>query len=145
MKCVSIRQPQAQAVALGVKPVENRSRNIVGTFRGDMAVHVSKTPASPLAVARACELGFEYSLPLYLGQVIAVVRLVGVHRPGDRPDCQPGRLCSPWAEEDMWHLVLENPRRLRYPMMIPGKLGLWQFPDKDLDGRWPDQDEAHHG
>ena len=43
MKCLTIREPWATAVMDGLKPVENRTRNIAGTHRGAIAVHVSGT------------------------------------------------------------------------------------------------------
>ena len=39
-------------------------------------------------------------------------------------------LCSPWAEPDVYHLVLANPRPLSVPMEWKGALGIRHLPDE---------------
>jgi hypothetical protein len=43
MKAISIREPWACLIVHGPKRIENRSRNIVGTYRGPVLIHVSKS------------------------------------------------------------------------------------------------------
>ena len=136
MKCLTIREPWAKAIMDGLKPVENRTRNIAGTHRGAIAVHVSQTYDGHPATERVQRLAPAFRLDLrYVGMIVGVVYLVGVHRPGDTDKCQPGALCSPWAEEDRVHLVLANPVRFRYPIRAVGRLGLWDLPDAKIIGR----------
>jgi len=148
MRCVTIREPWASAIFTSGKDIENRTRNLAGAHRGPLAIHVSQTYDGHYATGLVQKIDPTYRLDTrYLGYVIGVVDLVDVHR---YPDCRDadGAHCSPWGDpiNGIVHLVLANPRRLKYPMWIPGKLGLWQFPDAKLDGRWPDDDsEADRG
>ncbi len=145
MKCLTIREPWAKAIMDGLKPVENRSRNVAGDHRGPLVVHVSQTYDGHPATRRVQQLAPGYTLDLrYVGLMVGIVDLVDVHRPGDRPDCQPGALCSPWAEEDRVHLVLANPRRFRYPLRAVGKLGLWSIRDDKIADREL-AEEVDHG
>lgn len=148
MKALTIRPPWTNAIMDWSKDVENRTRNLVGAYRGPLAIHVSTTGVD----ARGWRAIDQFSrvpidpdrIQLQPGYVIGVVDLVDAHR---YPSCldADGAHCSWWAEQipGMWHLVLENPRRLQYPMWIRGRLGLWEFPDEKLDGRWPA--EVLHG
>lgn len=42
MRAISVRQPWAWAIMHGGKDVENRSRNIAGSYRGPVAIHAGK-------------------------------------------------------------------------------------------------------
>lgn len=149
MYAISVRPPWPHAIMWLGKPVENRSRNIAGTYRGPLALHASQNidPWAYNDFTRILGCPVPPFNPIMAGHVLGIVQLVDVHRPGERANCQPGRLCSPWAQEGHVHLVLADPRPLRYPMWMVGRLGLWQFDDTLLDGRWPDPDtaEARHG
>lgn len=86
--------------------------------------------------------------PLHGGRIIGVVDLVDAHRaqssdmkppicwqPADSigwvpfdgvdpyPDFAP-RMCSPWGQQDGYHLVLSNPLALSRPIPFKGALGL---------------------
>lgn len=143
MKAITIRPPWTNAIMDWSKDVENRTRNIAGAFRGPLAIHVSTTGIEQAgfdAIYRHTTARLHPdNLKLYRGYVIGVVDLVDAHQ---FPSCvdADGAHCSWWADqaEGMWHLVVENPRRLKYPMWIRGRLGLWEFPDDKLDGRWPE-------
>lgn len=136
MRCLTIREPWAKAIMDGLKPVENRTRNVAGAHRGQLVVHVSQTYDGHPSLRRIQLLVPDFKLDLrFAGLIVGVVDLVDVHRPGERPDCQPGALCSPWAEEDRVHLVLADPRRYRYPLRAVGKLGLWEIRDSKLADR----------
>lgn len=43
MKAITVRQPWAWAIIYGQKDVENRTRNIAGSYRGPLLIHVSLT------------------------------------------------------------------------------------------------------
>ncbi len=45
MRVLTVRQPWAWAIIHGGKDVENRSRNIAGSYRGPVAIHVAKQHA----------------------------------------------------------------------------------------------------
>lgn len=129
-----MRQPWAYAIIHGGKDVENRSRNIAGTYRGLVAIHAAK---SRLATFDALHAGLWPYRPRAhtLGAIIGVVDLVDVHSPATdlrRDDfCQTamGDLCSVWAEIEAWHLVLANARPLAEPIPYRGALGLRTLPD----------------
>lgn len=105
MKGISVRQPWAWSIIHGGKDVENRSRNIAGSYRGPVAIHASKTVDedaldyhSPMAGlfgwscpdrgkhshnTRLCEKCAERRAiereKSWLGGIVGVVDLVGVH------------------------------------------------------------------
>lgn len=127
MKVITVRQPWAWAIIHGGKDVENRTRNIVGSYRGTLGIHVSKTPACKIGetvagadveferdrggyLARSERFARPYRLPVDMpGQIIGTVEVVGVHSASVIDGC--GRLahdcpehgtcrhhCSPWGE-----------------------------------------------
>ncbi len=82
MRAITVRQPWAWAIVHGGKDVENRSRNIAGSYRGLIAIHAGLadyeqgTPAG----ARYKELyGGETPTEIVFGAIIGVVDLVDVH------------------------------------------------------------------
>lgn len=144
MKAITVRQPWAWAIIYGGKDVENRTRNIAGSYRGPLVIHAGKTHDEDeyYDVQNLLPGGVEIPDSLAFGCVIGVVDLVDVHQ-GDCitidtyccEDCeQRVRTCSPWAELKSHHLVLENPRPLPIPSQYPGRLGLWELPDHLLRG-----------
>ncbi len=147
MRILTVRQPWAWAIMHG-KDVENRVRNIAGTYRGPIAIHVAqqqdRDAFSNSAVRdelnAAADRWYERFDPngrlvppwqQNLGRILGVVDLVDVH---DADSCQgwgpvsEGVIdhfwCSPWAEVDAHHLVLADPRPLREPIPYRGALGL---------------------
>ena len=158
MRILTVRQPWAWAIIHGGKDVENRVRNIAGSYRGPVAIHVGLRPigdAMPKIVARSvgewCRanpdiphevphpLGAEPSRGNMLsewyanrGAIIGVVDLADVHFGpfAERWDAEAehNARCTPWAEPDMVHLVLRNPRPLSEPIPYKGALGLRTIP-----------------
>lgn len=152
MRILTVRQPWAWAIIYGQKDVENRSRNIVGSYRGPVAIHVSKTLVPPGdAWWQAAKAGMDTAAvkeDLDLGHIIGTVEIVDVHRHSDLLGCYrpadvlgwvpwdgsdastPGwepRACSPWAIVDNHHIVLANPQPFAEPIPAKGKLGLWNW------------------
>lgn len=137
MRAITVRQPWAWAIVHAGKDVENRSRNIAGSYRGPVAIHaglgrfVTGTAASR---AHRAAHGTEVPTALHFGAVIGVAELVDVHHscravgPLD-PDDNP--YCSPWAMHGHHHLVLADARPLTTPIPARGRLGLWT-PDDEL-------------
>ena len=149
MKILTVRQPWAWAIIHGGKDVENRTTNIAGSYRGPVAIHVSKTDAENAPDALWLEHAEFYRQQKRIltpdwspeqtdrGAIIGVVDLAGVHVGGEWDDdyCfrapAPGEpevisipRCSPWAQTGAYHLVLENPRALAAPIPFKGALGL---------------------
>lgn len=137
MKIMSVRAPWAQLIVNHGKDVENRSTNIAGTYRGPVAIHVSKRqmPVGDRAWHVADAAGMDTDRwdgePLNLGHIIGVVNLRNVHdlseeAHGADEDSRPVE-CSKWAEWNggtRWHLTLANPRALAEPIPYRGALGL---------------------
>lgn len=150
MKAITVRQPWAWAIIHAGKDIENRTRNIVGDYRGPVAIHSSgrkHDDADYIAAALDHRIWtlFDDQLVANLrtgwgllhGCILGTVNLTGVHR---YPDCaSPDRThCSWWADQvdGSHHLELDDPRPLRLPVQIPGHLGLWELPGHLLTGRW---------
>ena len=137
MRALTVRQPWAWAIVHGGKDVENRTRNLAGSYRGPVALHAGLTvdftaggderidaafrrrPRSvSLSDIRGCEAR---------GAFIGVVDLVGVHEAvGEYAVC----CSSPWGEPHVWHLEVANPRPLATPIPARGALGLWTPTDE---------------
>ena len=153
-----MRQPWAWAIIHGGKDVENRVRNIAGSYRGPVAIHVA---------LQDDDAAFEPEHPMYglifapcpnrasrdhnrhhchwctqtapskygyKGRIIGVVDLVDVHLGYCDTDDHP--ICSEWAEFDQWHLELANPRPLAEPIPFKGALGLRRLDDDTAARVW---------
>lgn len=137
MRALTVRQPWAWAIVHGGKDVENRTRNLAGSYRGPVAIHagLARFEQDNLASrAHRAAHGSEVPTELVFGAFIGVVNLWAVH-----PDQDGGRCCpnvsdrhqlgdarpADWTMRDHWHLCLSNPRPLAQPIPAKGKLGLW--------------------
>lgn len=135
IRALSVRQPFAWAIAVGAKPVENRTYGV--RYRGLLAIHASKNVRredldNPLILEAIADHGFTINEgPSSLGAVVAVAELCGCHRWPAAGECN-GRsrpACSPWAALDQWHWRLRNVRPLPEPVPCKGRLGLWWLPE----------------
>lgn len=137
LKCISVRQPWTQLIALGIKSPENRSRNV--KHRGLIGIHASQPLAIDvhwndvqIATIQSHPESHDLLRPLDWrdlprGAIVAVAELV---------DCHPARsgwdpCCQPWGETSdggpIHHLVLRDVRRLETPVPAKGSLVLpWQ-------------------
>lgn len=134
MRIVTVRPPWAQLIIFEGKDVENRVRNIAGTYRGPVAIHVGLNYdedahiwVEPGPTPIALDEDGRYLRPR--GVIIGVVDLEAAH-----VTCPPAYdvdagLCSPWALRDHWHLKLANPRALTEPIPYKGALGLRTLDD----------------
>ena len=140
MKALTVQQPWAWAIIHGGKDVENRTRNLAGSYRGPLAIHASlREDLSALDKPVLWRSLFPNGEPAPLadpkpldtrGAFLGVVDLLSVHHDSDHGRGHP---CSSWAMADDWHLVLNNPRPLAEPIPCKGRLGLWTPPAEVLE------------
>lgn len=110
---LTLRDPWASAVVDLGKRIENRTWTT--PFRGEFAIHAGKSvdvSADALAVGER----LEQRLPS--GCVVAVARLVDVVRDSD----------DEWAQEGLYHWVLDGVRRLAVPVPCVGRQSLFKLP-----------------
>lgn len=118
MKALTVKQPWAELIASGRKPLETRTWST--SYRGKLAIHAGKEvdPFGPPTPRLAAERGV----------IVAIADLV---------DCRPMTLADEDAAccayvEGKYVFVLDNVRRLPPPgIPAKGKLGLW---DTNLRG-----------
>jgi ASCH domain len=122
MKALSIKQPWAQLIIIGVKDIENRSQRT--SFRGRFAVHVSLKRADyegvdieaiPHHLRESVKQAWERNASA--GCVIGTIELADCIRDSK----------SPWAIDDYWHWVLRDPRPYSRSVPAKGRLGLWEW------------------
>ena len=132
MRVISVRQPWAGSIVHHGKDVENRSRNIAGSYRGLVAIHVSQRHDYDAQNGPHHDVmgGIDQHNIYGWGHVIGVVDLGSVHHCSDHGRNEADR-CSRWAMPDHWHLCLSGARALAAPVPARGRLGLWT-PDDDL-------------
>lgn len=152
MRAITVRQPWAWAIVHGGKDVENRSRNIAGSYRGPVAIHAGlKLDGAAVLdrqIAREAGYGSDWRPwveALDFGAIIGVADLVDVHQcslnlgcyyPADVLGWVPAlgidheyETCSEWGMAGHHHLVFANPRALTTPIPAKGRLGLWTLSD----------------
>lgn len=136
LRCLTIRQPWAWAIAAGGKDVENRGWQ--RSYRGLVAIHAGGQADedaydNPLIVA-ACRrvrplAGGTAALWHARGAVIAVANLV------DICDAWPDLCsCGPWAVTGQLHWRLRDVVLLNEPIPAKGRQGLW-WPEPELAER----------
>jgi hypothetical protein len=146
MRALTVRQPWAWAIIHGGKNVENRTRNLAGTYRGPVAIHaglVEDEAAYDDEMIKDALGRYDDSWLLEeqigrAGSFIGVVDLVDAHRCSALNVTREILCCqSPWAQQpyderhggrrvpDLWHLELANRRPLATPIPARGRLGLW--------------------
>lgn len=138
MLCISLKQPWAQLVVLGLKTFETRSWR--ARYKGRLAIQASKTVEAfskqlldhePFRSALAAH-GFDAWEKLPRQAILGTVELVDYceaeqllheHKVSDADrafgDFRPGR----------WGWLLRNPRRLPVPIPCRGKLSLFPLSD----------------
>lgn len=114
MKALSIRQPWAELIMLGIKDVENRSW--ATEHRGSLVIHAAR--ALDVSKEELSEFGDEYGFDpnkLVYGALIGSVEVV---------DCTM-KVTSDWHYQGQYGWYLKNPKRLSEPVPMKGKLGLF--------------------
>jgi hypothetical protein len=125
MKALTVKQPWAELIVLGMKDVENRTRRT--HYRGPLAIHVSLTPSKLDGHFREIASLLDGALRHHAagareenwdaGLVIGTVDLLDCVRDSDSKRMFP----------DHWHWVFANPQRLDVPVPAKGRLGLWEW------------------
>lgn len=153
LPALSIRQPWAALIALGLKDIENRSWCCPDKHIGhQVLLHASKQPCpwepdysrrgSSMPVWQAAQLAYNrttgqllpwhtlnpMSQALDLGGIVGVATIIACKRGGDRP--------SPWATDGSWWWLLTDARPLHF-WPTPGRLGFFQ-----VDYPYPLQEAA---
>lgn len=146
---MTVVPPWPLAIVRGWKPVENRTTNIAGSWRGRVLILTSAGKWDQLGA----QFIAEYVGPPVIrrsqchpGHIIGAADLVDVHRqvcqdcdlprtpdhdpsapgPTKRHPFNPpgGGCCRPWGEIGTWHLVWANPIEFAAPIRATGHLGL---------------------
>ena len=130
MKALTIKQPWASLIAVGMKDIENRTWKT--SFRGRILIHSASTTypggwnsLTQEQLNEAIKTGLvgrhiEASLPH--GAIIGSVEIV---------DCVQNHQ-SLWAEKGVWNWVLANPILFKEPIYnVKGKLSLWECEVED--------------
>jgi len=155
VKCLSIRNPYAYLISAGCKDVENR--NWKTSYRGRIFIHVSGNPM-PYPISEeyipVC-INEESTDPKYRLQLNKFNSLISDHYRESGLEINSSKTISnknlwyfqsqriigyvdlvdiitnsesPWALENNYHWVLENPVLLKTPICsVKGKLSLWNY------------------
>lgn len=122
MRVITLRQPWAWAIVYAGKSVENRATNIVGDYRGPLAIHAGLgVDEEAMAVFRDTAGIPMPNLIDQAGVVIGVTTLDDNHAPH-----LDVKRCGFWAQHGTWHLKLGDTRPLERPIPVRGALGLWR-------------------
>jgi hypothetical protein len=130
MRALSIIQPWASLIAVGIKDIENRTWRT--NYRGEFLIHASakRLPAGWTALtseqyAAATRLVNPYGKEndvkqLPVSAIIGKARLVVCVK----------NYPSVWAEKGVWNWVLADVQLFSTPILnVKGRLGFWEFDD----------------
>ena len=130
MKALSIIQPWASLIAVGIKDIENRTWRT--NYRGEFLIHASakRLPAGWTALtseqyAAATRLVNPYGKENDVKQ-LPVSAIIGKARLVDCVLNHP----SVGAEKGVWNWVLADVQLFSTPILnVKGRLGFWEFDD----------------
>lgn len=160
LRALTVKQPWADAIIDGHKPVENRSAGFPMGYRGVLLIHAGKAwsdrgahdPRMLAAYPDEGHLSRGHTMrhagprgryPFAFGMVIGSVEVVDIH---PALDC-----CAPWGEgsyeetggkvvTNVTHLILERPVRWQRPIAMRGALGLWRPNHSAVDTALAEED-----
>jgi len=133
MKAITLTQPWATLVAIGVKRIETRSWRTF--YRGPLAIHASKRISDSefrdfngetiSLVLEAHDIHSFHDLPL--GVIVATCTLVRILR--IYPDNVPAvpEFCFGDYTAGRWAWYLSDVKALAEPVPAKGNLGLWEW------------------
>lgn len=129
MKAISLWQPWASAIPLGLKSIETRHWST--KYRGELAIHAAKRWGPDEREFSAVEHALG-RLPkrLPLGAIVAVVDLADV-RSSDELALTIGAVERLYGnyEPGRFGWLLENVRALSEPVGCTGRQGFWSLPE----------------
>ncbi|MBM9546109.1 ASCH domain-containing protein [Leptospira sp. 201903074] len=115
MKCLSIRQPWAEAIVLGLKPLENR--DWYTNVRGEIFIHAGRTfDKDGLAF-------LQKEFRLFLGKTESDFLLGGLVGKTEIVDCIK-KSTSKWFF-GKWAFVMKNSRKIEF-VPYKGQLGFFE-------------------
>jgi activating signal cointegrator 1 len=129
MRAISLWQPWASYIAVGMKRFETRSWST--SHRGRLAIHAAKRP---LGYGER-ELLAEYPMPIGtripLGEVVAICNLVDCWemRRGEPPTDLEDALGDWYQGRFAWELA--NVEALAAPLVVRGAQGLWEWKEPE--------------
>ncbi|QGN24630.1 ASCH domain-containing protein [Elizabethkingia anophelis] len=138
-KALSIKQPFASLITLGIKPIENRTWRT--NFRGRIYIHASSPRKFDIALTDdqtrgalpVLEKAFKGELPF--GAIIGEVDIVDcvINHPSIWAEKSEGTFIGKTfyhkeGTKPIWNWVLANPVMYDEPILnVKGKLSLWDF------------------
>lgn len=123
-KALSVKQPWAELICLGVKDIENRTWRT--RYRGRVYIHASMYPDKNAIISKEREQAtdhieeFQFEKSAIIGEV-TIIDCVQNHK-------------SIWADKgpDIYHWVLKDAVFYDKPIFnVKGKLGLWDINIED--------------
>jgi hypothetical protein len=134
MKALTIKQPWAQLIALGLKDVENRTWKT--NFRGRIYIHASMKPVPFNGMGNGVKFSTDqlrliFKLPENRGERYpdAMSKYVNSAIIGevDIVDCVTDST-SIWAQPGHWHWILANAVHYDKPVLkVKGALSFWEY------------------
>ena len=115
LRCLTVKQPWAWAIVVGLKDVENREW--APRYRGRLGIHAGRR-VDPEGFAFMRRLGITPPPHLPTGALIGIVDLVDV------VEGSP----SPWAFDGQKHWLLRSARVLDRPISMRGQMSLFGAP-----------------
>lgn len=129
MKTITLTQPWASAVALGVKRVETRSWST--NYRGQIAIHAAKgfPKYAKEFASEVWQEGGNWIVGMPLGCVVAVAELVAILPTSGMTVDYLLNEEKKWGDYSQGRFAwfLENVRALPEPIPAKGALGLWEW------------------
>ncbi len=133
LRVLTTRQPFASLIIYGVKDVENRSRRT--HCQGQLLIHAGKAWSAEgwdRVLECADKAAPKWDLQLMRTACHAMAWRGFILGTVDLVDCVQDS-SSEWAEDDMYHWILENPQPFDEPIPWRGQQGLWQITEAELE------------
>lgn len=129
MKVITIKEPFASLVADGIKKVETRSWET--NYRGEIYIHagLTKVPEQDERIKKL--ITFLPSKKFLYGHIIAKGKLVNCIYMDEKfletiENNPIEKLCGHY-EKGRYAWVIEDIQRLEHPILVKGKLGIWNY------------------
>lgn len=138
MKALSIIQPWASLIAVGIKDIENRTWRT--NYRGEFLIHSSAKRLSEGWEALTEEqkaAAVKLIKPFGTVNDVKLLPVSAIIGKATLADCVQNHP-SVWAEKGVWNWVLKDVVLFDRPILsVKGKLGFWEFDDSLLAGVKP--------